>query len=265
MWATVMLVAIVASGETNISKNNSSMKEGGKVVASTTNFKVHSFQRGLDAAEVAKTCETLRSEAVAKWLGDSDVGEWQPCCTIVLHRSRASYANAVGHAASRTSGSSLIDFRDGEVSVRRIDLLAERKDIALSALPHELTHVVLADRFGEKPPPAWADEGMATLADGADKQMRHKRDLDAAIRRGQTIPLARLLPSEQYPAGAHWAAFYGQSMFLVGMLCERRDSDEFVRFVELGREQGYDRALREVYDIDGIAELERLWRDHAYP
>jgi hypothetical protein len=40
-------------------------------------------------------------------------------------------------------------------------------------LPHEITHVVLADRFNTKPMPRWADEGMAVLTEPVEKKQAH--------------------------------------------------------------------------------------------
>lgn len=61
-------------------------------------------------------------------------------------------------------GSSWLDFVDKEVSKRRVDLLPDSTK-ALTALGHEMTHIVIADFFEGEQLPRWADEGMAILAD----------------------------------------------------------------------------------------------------
>ena len=60
---------------------------------------------------------------------------------------------------------------------------------APTALSHELTHVVLADRFAGRQPPRWFDEGIATLADSTEKRALHHRDCCAAVRSGTFLRL----------------------------------------------------------------------------
>lgn len=73
---------------------------------------------------------------------------------IVLHPDRESYLAAVGADAANTAGSSLVernancDTKSANcISKRRIDLRGDRPDYLTAALPHELTHVMLADHF----------------------------------------------------------------------------------------------------------------------
>lgn len=91
-------------------------------------------------------------------MGDNSYVEWDPRCEVVVHESRAAYQRAVGAGSERTYGSSLIRFTQDRVAVRRIDVLPNAEG-QLAALPHELVHVVLADRFSGRQPPRWVDEG----------------------------------------------------------------------------------------------------------
>ena len=61
----------------------------------------------------------------------------------------------------------------------------------MTALPHELTHLILADRFSPRQVPRWSDEGMAVLADPAEKQRLHLRDLRQALADARVPELAR--------------------------------------------------------------------------
>lgn len=239
----------------------------GSAVADNTSpnpasFVVYSYRGGPAAEDVLQNCESLREQIQAKWLAVADAEPWQPQCEIVLHPSRTSYAQAVGRGAAQTSGSSLI-LRDGDaITHRRIDLLVNPSG-HFTALMHELTHVVLADRFRGKRAPLWADEGIATEADSATKKSLHHRDCLSALRNGTSLRLGYLLQMERFASPHQMPAFYGQSLSLVQFLLEQDKPSTFVAFLELAKERGYDHALRKIYAIEGIVELESQWRDYA--
>lgn len=230
--------------------------------ASSANFEVRSYRNGPAATDILNRCESLRSECRRVWLALKDDSAWQPRCSIVLHPTRASYLQAVGRGGSQTSGSSLVRFEGERVVVRRVDLLVDR-DGATTALAHELTHVVLADRFGARRPPLWLDEGIATFADAAGKQRLHDRDCRHALENGSAMRLTELLRVEQITSADQVPAFYGQSLSLVRFLAERAEPANIVDFAVTANEVGHDRALKKVYGIDGVADLEHQWKEVA--
>ncbi|MCI0335254.1 MAG: hypothetical protein L0228_18755 [Planctomycetes bacterium] len=196
----------------------------------------------------------------AKWLGKDTPDAWNPLCQIVLHGSRRSYIEAVGRGGDRTVGSSSIKTSKGRIVARRIDLLEADTDFLNAALPHELTHVVLSEKFASDPLPRWADEGIAILADPQAKQGRHRNDLRIAYSNGTAFHAAALLAMEDYPRPDRFGAFYGQSASLTAFLVGRKSPAQFVAFMERARLEGYDSALQGCYEIDGIGELDRQWR-----
>jgi hypothetical protein len=214
--------------------------------------------------KVCDECEALRDRLCAKWLGadadspDSRAG-WTPKCDVVVHLTPASYVQAVGAPGAATVASSLVDQEKGQIRIRRIDVRGQDPKWQDTALPHELTHVVLADRFAGKRLPRWADEGVATLADPASKQEGHLRDMRQAMSTRSGFRVVELLNMDDYPPAHRWAAFYGQSVSITKFLVERGRSDQFVNFVDVAMERGYENALRDVYKINGTAELERAW------
>jgi len=107
------------------------------------------------------------------------------------------------------------------------------------ALPHEITHTIFADYFGE-PMPRWADEGASLLSeDQARAAARHDQIAQDLLRAPGRDAAARLFKVEEYPNDL--MGFYGQgysiSRFLVEMggrprfLCIRQARPE----IELGR------------------------------
>ena len=142
---------------------------------------------------------------------------------------------------------------------RRIDIRVDKPGWLAAALGHELTHVVLADAFPNGQVPAWADEGMAVLADPDRKQDAHFRDLRLRKAARSTLRLVELLSLDGYPRPDQQAAFYGQSASIVRYLVERETPEKFLQFVRAGEKDGYERWLKDGYRINGVQDLELRW------
>jgi hypothetical protein len=204
-------------------------------------------------------CERLRRELHETWLtGAAD--PWAPRCDIVVHASVAGYVRELGAESRQSSGCATIDIERAKVIKRRVDLRADAEDWLTTALPHELTHVVLAARFTEKQIPRWADEGMAILAEPATKQASRRAAMQRALARTSGFSAADLIAQRTYPAGERRDAFYGQSMSLVSYLIERDSPAKFPDFVEASQRVGFERALADVYQIKSLTELDTRWR-----
>ena len=159
----------------------------------------------------------------------------------------------------RTVASAWVETEAGRVVTRQIDVRGDRADWLDGALAHELVHVLAADRFVNAPMPRWADEGLALLADPHRKQTLHDADFRRASALRRQFRLAELLALDNYPSPERMTTFYGQSASVVRFLAARGKPTEFVDFVEHALEHGYDAALRKIYDLDGVAELEIEW------
>lgn len=225
---------------------------------STHNFVVHVPRGMMLDADILAQWERTRSELQRTWLGNVDQG-WIPRCQVYIHSTREAYASDVGSGAASTNGASLIEVRGRRIVTRRIDLCCKVSSLGLGAFPHELTHVVLADRFPVKPPPAWADEGIAVLADLPEKRRLHDRDLAAAFRAGRCFDTADLMAMPCCPQGESRATFYGQSLSLAKYFVEIGGEHRFIRFLETVQRIGYDQALAEQYGIDNVRELHTDW------
>ena len=234
-------------------------------VLESDNFEIRCEKTAAPAKALAEQAESLRESLASKWLGKPSADRWQPACQIFLYASKRSYVGAVGPGSERTAGSSLVNVDKGQISGRRIDLLGDDAEFLSAALPHELTHVLLRDRFVSTAPPRWADEGMATLADTEAKQGRHRKDLMAALADGTTFHPANLLAMDDYPRADRFGAFYGESVSLTKFLVERATPQQFVDFVERAKQVGYDAALQSCYGINGARELDREWRQSLNP
>lgn len=222
------------------------------------NFRLYSMTQRQPLEALAATCEATRAQLAKKWFGRDQHPVWDIKCQIVLHPTAASYLREVGQG-QMTAGSSLIEFGADRLVTRRIDLRADHPQGYADALAHELTHVVIAERFIERQIPRWADEGMAVLADGQTKQALHLADLARARSDRTMFRLVELMNLEQYPSLERQGTFYGQSVSVVKYLVDRGGPQQFVEFVSRSTTEGCETALRRTYGIETLGELERAW------
>ena len=225
----------------------------------TANFRILTYGCQCASRETGEKCEATRATLAEQWLGTTLAPNWTPKCDIVLHPSDAAYLREVGGGAGSTVASSLIDRKEGRIATRRIDVRGTQPNWQTAALGHEMTHIVLADRFADRPLPRWVDEGMAILADSREKQRLHRQDLKKALESRSQFRVLELITLADYPPAQRWGTFYGQSAALVQYLVEQGGERRFVEFVQLSLDQGYEPALRQVYQV-GIAELEQRWQ-----
>lgn len=269
MWPALILVVLTADSTATGSCSDRSCHPataqtsrschvtGTTRLAESKNFRVQSHAH-YDARAVARSCEQWRDHLQAKWLGDEPKGSWTPRCVVVIHSRREAYQAAIGRGGDLSYGSSWVDAEGEIISHRRIDLLVDPQR-AISAFAHELTHVVLADAFVGTQPPLWANEGIAILADSAEKQRLHQRDLDRSIQQQNCFHCAELTQLAGYPSANRIPAFYGQSASLVALLTQAGGSEKLVPFLKSAAVDGYDKALRDTYGIAGMADLQRRW------
>ncbi len=261
MLGIALAAALLAVGQAQASENARSADARGSYcwqTARSENFAV-CCPSDVDPHEIAQKCERWRTQLMGYWLGASAAEElWPARCYVVLHPSAASYVQSVGAGAAQTYGCSSMKSEDGKVASRRIDLRLDRDDAIRRVLPHEMTHVIMAEVMSHAKSPRWADEGMAMLADLPSKQSLHEHDFSTALENGSSFRLVALLASSEYPKHDQ-QIFYGESLSLTRFLVDRDSPAKFVSFVQHAAEFGYDAALRDDYGIRDVAELEKIW------
>lgn len=230
---------------------------GGCWVAETANFRIQWCTPDKKSlCGLAETCEQLAARSKASW-GASDSAPWVPACDIVVHPDSSDYVASMGLASNQTSGCTTIRTDGGRVVLRRIDLCADALDWWTETLPHELTHVVLADRFTTGRISPWADEGIAMLSETSAKRNRRLSALRGVVGSGMTYTVRDLMDVRTCPEPALRIAFYGQSVALVSLLLEWGTRQQLLEFVQASQSQGADAALAAVYHNRPVAELER--------
>lgn len=193
--------------------------------------------------------------------GEADKTVWNPKCELVLHPSQTAYNLALNRPGDTSVGSTQMTFDEGRCLFRRIDLRADAKDWQNGALPHELTHTVLAERFGGRPLPRWIDEGIAMLSESEGKRRARLLDLRRTLDRGRSMPIQQLLRIDRLPAPELRDAYYGQSIGLTSWFVERSTPAEFATFVEELLRDGFEPALERHYELRGISELQLKWNE----
>ena len=213
---------------------------------------------------IREHAETIRREAFAQLLGETQPKPWLVCCEIHVHATAESFEQVVGGSPAEARGATSLEFSGDRVVTRRIDVMGDGPEVVPDAIDHELVHVVLADHFVHAAPPRWADEGLALLFDTSEKQRAHEADFQEARRRGLALSGVDLLAVEEYPAdSARQRAFYGQSAALVRWLIARRDAATFIRFLDDASDVGMEAALDRHYAITSLASVSSAWKEVA--
>ena len=230
-------------------------------VHESANFRIFHCDLAI-ARQAAEVAESVRSAQARRWGSPSANLRWTPRCDLFLHPTAQSYSDATGQPAGSPGISTMLN--DGaRVVARRINLRADNPVLLTATLPHELTHIVLADLFVTQQIPRWADEGIAVLAEPAEEQRNRLGDLHQPLKSGQVFPVAQLIKLDM-PQAKDRQLFYAQSVSLTSYLVEQGPPERFIQFVRDSlRSGGVDAALRDVYQIEGLDDLHSRWLVHA--
>jgi hypothetical protein len=234
--------------------------EGEWSVAQTANFVIRHRHPRAFVEKAAQAAERTREAQLRRWFGAAD--DWTPRCEIYLYADPEEYSAATG-APPHSPGLTHIDGEGDRIWGRHIHLHGDGAELLRAVLPHEVTHAALAGRFGARVP-RWADEGMAVLSEPRDRVEAHLRFLPRWRDEGRLLTVRGLLHQEEYPDPRTLGSFYAQSVSLVDFLVSAKGAVAFADFLREGLRDGYEPALRRHYGW-GWRELERRWREHAFP
>jgi hypothetical protein len=228
----------------------------------TANFRIFHNQQREVAEQVAQVAERTRVDMQKKWFAAVEA-DWNPRCDIYLHATAQDYSRSTG-VPSQSPGHSSFRCEDSRVVGRRIDLRCDEANMMTAVLPHETTHVVLADRFGDRPVPRWADEGIAVLAEPRERVERHLRNLPRLRQENQLFQVGQLMQLADYPKAQAITAFYAQSVSLVEFLTELKGPHTFSQFLQEALKGGYESALQRYYSFRNFSELQQAWTQRTF-
>lgn len=249
-----------APGTAAPARNSSPAVVGNWQVRETTNFRILHADAAL-ADQVAQVVEAAREEQVKRWMGPSAQTSWSPRCDVYVYPSSKSFSRMTGQT-EESPGFSTMGMNAGRIVTRRINVRADHPNLVVAILPHEVTHVVLADLFPTQQIPRWADEGMAVLAEPHSEQRLRAADLDKPLTSGQLFKLNELMVMD-YPDGKYWGLYYAQSVSLTRFLVDQGSPAQFIQFVQGSQQRGLEAELKRVYQIDGFEDLQKRWLDYA--
>jgi hypothetical protein len=229
-------------------------------VHESPNFRIYHCDRAL-AERAAAVAESVRTAQARRWGSTATRAPWSPRCDLYLYPSARSYAEATSQP-EMSPGLSTMSNNGVRVLTRRMSLRADNPLLLTATLPHEVTHIVLADLFVAQTIPRWADEGLAVLAEPATERRNRQADLKGPLDAGRVFEAGQLMAMD-YPDPKDWRLFYAQSVSLTQFLVEQGPPERFIQFVRDAQRMGTEAALRDVYHIDGLAALQERWLDYA--
>ena len=226
----------------------------------TANFRVIHNNRAL-AERLAKEAEIARETLVTRWTGQLAAEPWTPRCDIFLYSSAETFSTETGQPKD-SPGFSTMGMNSGKIVSRRINLRADHPNVLKAILPHEVTHVVLADLFPTQQIPRWADEGISVLSEPPSEQAIRAAELQDPLSSGKLFRVHDLMVMD-YPDNQYWGLYYAQSVSLTRFMVELGTPQQFVSFVKAAQLNGTESALKQVYKIQGEADLQSKWLDYA--
>jgi hypothetical protein len=229
-------------------------------VYETTNFRV--FHQDVRLAETAgNAAETVRAAQAKRWASPAAQRPWTPRCDLYLYPSGKAFARETNQP-EESPGFSTMMCNGNRVVARRINLRADHPLLVTAILPHEVTHVVLADLFTTQQIPRWADEGIAVLAEPSAEQAIRAAELLEPLESGRVFDVRKLMAMD-YPDAKEWSLYYAQSVSLTRFLVEQGPPEQFVQFVQSSQRDGVENALRGTYGFGSLVELQERWTKFA--
>jgi hypothetical protein len=213
------------------------------------------------AEKAAVVAEAARDAHIRRWVGAAPKSAWTPKCELYLYPTARIFSQMTGQP-EESPGFSTMGMNGGRIIARRVNLRVDHPNLLRAILPHEITHVVLADLFPHQQIPRWADEGMAVLSEPPSEQQLRAADLNDPLAAGQLFSVQQLMAMD-YPEGRWWGLYYAQSVSLTRFLVEQGSPAQFVEFVQRSQQNGPEAELRRIYHINGFADLQNRWVTYA--
>jgi len=196
--------------------------------------------------------------------------EWPHVVTICIHKNHGEYVLEAGTPEWSGGGYSVRSYGTGE-TIRRVELFAldgKRKyiqDLLTKTLPHELTHVVLHEYFGERTfrgLPLALNEGLAMYVEEGTA-VRYEKQLAEAVKKGHYYKLPDLFKMQRYPPSV--GLFYAQSASATRYLIEKgMTAEQFQTFLaQIKKGNDMNAALQTALGRPGdlLAAMETHWVD----
>lgn len=215
----------------------------------SNNFIVHAQNTRIEK-KVKQLAERYREQIAKRWLGQ-ELPPWTRPCPI-----------EVKITIQGPAGMTTFRFDDGKVISQESEVHGTIEQILQVTLPHEITHMILADHFGS-PLPRWVDEGIAILSESDKERQRQDKFARTLLAKGRLMPLRRLFKMSEYPPDV--LALFVQGYSVTSYLVKKKDRKTFLTFVKMGMDKNWDKALKQHYGYRSIEALEEEWLSSIKP
>lgn len=137
----------------------------------TPHFSVEA-RNDLVAERVAEAAE-YHFAGLCAWLGLETPAVWEPRCLLRVHATRADLLAATGMSGP-TCAVSHTRLQGEQVQRRSLDVFQADPWLLSSTLPHELTHLLIAEACRQAGPPLVIDEGLALQAEPPARRLMYR-------------------------------------------------------------------------------------------
>lgn len=206
--------------------------------ARSDNFRVTVLEGRLDAEEVLAAAESLRTRIGRDWT-DRPIPAGRPRVSLQVSLTPA-------EDCARTR----MPIRTDD-PLYRITIAAPDGETLRTALAHELTHVVLHARFGDRIP-AWFDEGIASLEDAPHRTRIRRQVVDRWIATGRFPDLKNVMSRESIAADD--VPGYAAATSLTRYLLTRMPREDLAAMIDESTLRGREAAFSRF----GLPSSERL-------
>jgi len=224
------------------------------------------------ARTIAERAEEYLTSLCRTFLGNR---AWVHVIPITVYKNHDDYV-AAGNPPWSGGGTSFAFESKGPLDwkiKRSIDLFqldasgALDPELIPNTLPHELTHLVLSEHFGENPTPLWLTEGLAQLMEAVDPTYYDK--LVVGDRKEGSkfyVPLDVVLAAKGYPeGGGQKYLFYRESASFMRFLLDTLSRERFFEFVDDSK-KGFTASailsrLFAAPQAEVVGKLEQKWLD----
>lgn len=223
-------------------------------LASAAEHRTRNFTVTAPSKELAQTfgeyAEKYRQQKALEWLG-SVMPDWPEPCPLSVKITGSSDGGGATHFTFGPNG----------VTSRRMEIFGGTEKLLKSVLPHEVTHTVLAHRFG-RAVPRWADEGGSVLSENDEERFSHDVRCREMLNQGRAFHLRVLFALDDYPRDMH--VLYAEGYSIVQYLVDQGGRQKFLDFVAEGMKRGnknWEQAVQ-VYGYNSTDELQAAWIEH---
>ena len=167
--------------------------------------------------EVAESIRESRVRLAREWLGVKNHPGFNFDFTITVREQ------------GRSGGVTSYSF-PGPTGVT-MSVYGPKKEILESTIPHEVFHLLMAERF-QRHIPRWINEGTASLVEPKWSQDRFRPLLINRLRTGNTFAFNQLVQLTEYPPDVH--GFYAQSHSVAQFVLQHGTKDDYLKFIDTG-------------------------------